>query len=167
MPALIEHPASRTSVSVSAIAECAFSIAEDYAVDYLRSAEEGGAEAAIRLSLALPPATLQHRVNMRFGLHADILEQGRLHDEVRLQWVSGSHLLPDFRGTLRFRIDGPRTQVLIDGSYRPPLGLFGELFDRFLGRHIAAMSLQDLANRIARYLGDRERSWRCTVPPCS
>jgi hypothetical protein len=153
----------RTNVSVSAIAECPFSIAEDYAVDYLRRAEQGGDEATIRLPLVVSPAALHHQVKIGFGLHLDILEEGRQHDEVRFRWSSGTRFLPDFRGTLRFRIDGTRTEVLIDGSYGAPFGLLGRVFDRVCGRALAHQSLQDLANRLASYLGDRQRTWAGAV----
>lgn len=160
MPTSSAPTAGRTAISVSAIADCAFSIAEEYATEFLRSAEAGGPEALIRIPLAVPNAALQHRVGVRFGLHFDILEKGRAHDEVRFRWTSGSRRLPDFHGTLRFQIEGLRTRILIDGSYRAPLGALGRAFDRIAGKHIARASLADLADRLARYLGAREHAWR-------
>ena len=97
-----------------------------------------------------------------FGLRSDVQDHGRLHEEVRLRWASGSRFLPDFHGTLRFRIEGTRTRILVDGAYVVPLGVVGTWFDRIAGRRIARASLQELADRIARYLADRERAWRAS-----
>jgi hypothetical protein len=154
--------ARRTHVAVSAVAQCSFSIAEDYATEYLSSAANGSTAAAIRLPWRLPLPALEHRVAMTFGLHYDVLEGGRTHDEVRIRWHSGSFVLPEFRGTLRFRINGTRTTVLVDGSYIAPAGVLGQLFDRLIGRHIAHASLTDFTTRLAAYLGERERLWRAS-----
>jgi hypothetical protein len=153
----------RTTHSVSAVANCPFSIAQEYATEYLRAAEAGCPQAAIRLRWPVP--ALQHRVAMTFGRHLDIAEEGRRHDELRLSWRSGSRLLPDFRGTLRFRIDRENTLVLLEGSYVAPLGFVGRLFDAVVGGRIARASLSDLANRIAAYLSARQQAWLRTFPP--
>lgn len=154
----------RTAIAVDALADCSFSIAEDYATEYLRGAEAGGPEAAIRLPWALPFPPLGRRVALTFGIHEDMLEGGRRNDEVRLRWRSGSRLLPDFHGTLRFQIEASRTRVMLDGSYEAPLGALGAVFDRVAGRRIARASLQEVADRIARHLTERERAWRAAHP---
>jgi hypothetical protein len=150
----------RTEISVSALAECSFSIAEEYATEYLRRAEAGGAEGTIRVPWPLPFAFLAHRVAFSFGIHEDDLEAGRPHDELRFHWESGSRLLPNFRGTMRFRIESLRTRVHIDGGYAIPLGAVGFCFDRTVGKPLARASLQELANRVAAYLGACESAWR-------
>jgi hypothetical protein len=154
----------RTEIAVDAVAECSFSIAEEYATEYLRSAEAGGPEAAVRFPWALPLPPPGRRVALTFGLHEDVLEGGRRHDEVRLRWKSGSQLLPDFHGTLRFRIEAARTRVLLEGSYDVPLGVLGRLFDRVAGRRIARASLQEVADHIALHLTQCERAWRAAHP---
>lgn len=149
--------ARRATVSVTALADCPFSIAQDYAAEYLQAAEAGGPEATIH---ALPLPILAHRVALRFGLHFDVTDGGRRHDEIRFFWTSGSPLLPDFRGTLRFRIVGLQTEVLLDGSYIVPFGALGHAFDAVAGRVIAKGSLDDLARRIARALAARQAAWK-------
>ena len=148
------------TLSVSALAACPFSIAEDYAIEFLRHAESGGEEAAIRLPLPQPLPPLRRVVALTFALHFDVEEAGRRHDEVRLRWDSGTSLLPDFHGTIRFRIEGASTRIIIGGSYTVPLGALGRLFDAVLGRHIASATLRDLAERLATTLAERERAWR-------
>lgn len=147
-------------VSLQAYAACPFSVAQEYAVDYLRRAEAGTDEAQVRVPVAFWPGLIRRRVTISFGLHYDVVEAGRPHDEIRLRWSAGTRFLPDFRGTLRFRIAGQGTDVLIDGSYRIPFGAFGRMFDVLAGRHLALASLNDLAQRIAGSLGSSERDWR-------
>lgn len=113
----------------------------------------------IRAPWPLPFPSLRHRVALTYGLHLDMLEGGRAHDEVRFIWKSHSVLLPDFRGTLRFRIANRATDITLDGSYVSPLGVAGRIFDRLIGERIARASLHDLADRIAAYLSERERAW--------
>jgi hypothetical protein len=143
-----------THLTVESIAACPFSMAEAYAGDFLRAAEAHGPEGAIGLSV------LRRDVKLSFGIQSDIADDGRLHDELHVRWVSGTPFLPDFRGSLRFRIDGERTRVHVDGSYAPPFGVLGVAFDRIAGRTIARASLQDLADRVARHLTQREAAWR-------
>ena len=135
----------RTEISVSALSQCSFSIAEEYATEYLLRAEAGGPEATIRVPWPRPFWFLRHHVALSFGIHEDILESGRRHDEVRFHWKSGTRLLPDFRGTMRFRIEARHTRVHVDGGYTIPLGPAGYCFDRVVGKRLARASLQELA----------------------
>jgi hypothetical protein len=151
---------AQRAVTAQAYAACPFSIAQEYAVDYLHHAEAGEAEAQIHVPVRLLPAFFQRRVAVTFGLHADATEAGRPHEEIRLRWNAGTPLLPDFRGTLRFRIAGPGTDVLVEGTYRAPFGALGRAFDDVVGRHIARASIGDLARRIATALETSERAWR-------
>jgi hypothetical protein len=160
MNASTTAPERRTAVTASAVAECPFSIAEEYAAGYLQSAEAGREAAYIRVSWFFPLNAFRRRVKLSFGRHLDVGEPGRSHDELRVHWTSGTRLLPDFRGTVRFRIDGMRTRVVIEGSYAVPLGVLGRAFDAVIGKRVALASMQDLADRIARYLAERESTWR-------
>jgi hypothetical protein len=153
------------TLSVSTLAECPFSIAAEYAQEYLQKAEAGEAESLVRVPLFPAWPAFAHRVRMSFGLHADTGEPGRRHDEIRLRWSSGTSLLPNFRGTISFRIDAARTRIVIEGSYDAPLGMLGRCFDNVIGKRIARASLQDLADRLAGFLEQRERAWRQSKGP--
>ncbi len=148
------------TITVSTLADCPFSIAAEYAQDYLRNAEASGAELLVHVPWFPSLPALAHRVRVSFGLHTDVTEPGRRHEEIRLQWKSGSRLLPNFRGTVFFRIEAPRTRILIEGHYDAPLGVLGRCFDSVIGKRIARASLQDLGDRLATYLERREREWR-------
>jgi hypothetical protein len=148
------------NISVSTLAECPFSIADEYAQEYLRNAEAGGIQSLVRVPWFRPLPALARRVQMTFGLHKDVTEPGREHEEIRLRWTSGTRMLPNFRGTLHFRIEALRTRIFIDGTYDAPLGLLGRCFDQVIGKRIARASMQDLADRLATFLEQREREWQ-------
>jgi hypothetical protein len=158
--------AMQTHVHQEALADCPFSIAEEYATMYLHRAERGGTEAVLHVPLCGhglfrgPSKT----VRFSFGIRKDSEEQGRSHDELKLQWIAGSPFLPNFCGTLRFRVAGTGTRIVLDGSYTPPGHSFGRVFDKVLGRRIAAKTCEDLVKRIAADLTDRERAWRRDAP---
>jgi hypothetical protein len=145
-----------TLVTVEQICECPFSMAQEYTEQYLQQAEGGGEKSRLRSPIPL----LGHRVKMSFGLWLDITEAGPQHEEIRLLWKSGTNVLPDFHGTIRFRIHGRDTLLGVEGKYVPPLGWFGAAFDTLLGRHIARYTLHDLARRICRFLEHSEHGWR-------
>jgi hypothetical protein len=155
---------AQRTVTASALAKCPFSVAQDYATDYLRRAQAGSSEAQIRVPLGFLPAALHRRVAITFGLHFDVVEAGRAHDEIRVRWTAGTPVLPDFRGTLRFRIaSGTSTTITLDGTYRVPFGQLGAWFDRLAGSRIAQSSAADLTARIARALERDQRDWRARV----
>jgi hypothetical protein len=79
-----------------------------------------------------------------------VTEPGRLHDAILLYWSAGTAVLPDFRGTLRMRIDGTRTWLILDGNYALPGGLLGAIFDVLAGRRITRATAADLLRRFAR-----------------
>jgi hypothetical protein len=152
------------TVTAEMTASCPFSIAQEYASDYFRSAESGHEEAEIRVPIRFLPTVIRRRVQLRFGIHSDGTEAGRTHDEIRVRWSSGTWLLPEFHGTVRLRIAGLATRVLVDGSYHAPFGVIGRVFDNLVGAHISRASVSDLAHRIAVYLEEREKEWRSRVP---
>ncbi len=160
----IAPPAHAARIAVEARAECPFSMAQEYAAEYFRAAELAGPEAEIGVRWRFPFPMLRHRVALSFGVHSDVMEQGRAHDEIHVQWTSGMPILPDFHGVLRFRIEGTGTRVLVDGWYLPPLGPIGRAFDRHVGRWIASESMRDLADRVAAHLTQREGAWRAQQP---
>lgn len=147
------------TVAAEALAACPFSIAQEYASDYFRRAESDHEEAEIRVPILFLPTFFRRRVGLTFGIHADDTEAGRTHDEIRVRWSTGTPLLPDFHGTVRMRIAGLATRILVDGGYHPPFGVLGYLFDWLIGAYIARASVSDLSHRIAAYLEEREQDW--------
>ena len=153
---------TKTHVHAEELADCPFSIAEEYAADYLRRAESGGPEAVLHVPIVGPGAfpAAGKTVRFSFAIRHDSDEQGRSHDELAVHWTAGAPLLPHFNGTLRFRIAGGRTRIVLDGSYAPPGCALGWIFDALLGHRIAQSTCEDLVRRLAADLTEHERTWR-------
>jgi hypothetical protein len=151
--------ATLTEISVARRCVCPFSIAQEYAQQYLQRTETGGSEPLAVYPFALPFFSLRRSVAMSFSLASDDTEPGRAHDQVLVRWTSGFGLLPDFRGTIRFRPEQNETLVMIDGSYKPPLGRPGAVFDRLIGKWIATSTISDLLRRITSSLEEQQGAW--------
>jgi hypothetical protein len=144
-------------VVAEALATCPFSMAETYAHEYLHEAERHTEAAAV--GMAWLPVALRPRVNLSFGVHVDVAERGRMHNELRVRWTPPVPIFPDFHGAVRFRISGTQTRVIVTGRYLPPGGPLGRLIDDLIGKRIAQATMRDLAERIARQLGVRHAAW--------
>ena len=127
-------------IHVQSLTDCPFSVAQDYATEYLRRAE----------------------TDFSFVVRNDTKERGRSHGELFVQWAARAPLLPRLfiHGTLRFRIAGSRTRLVLDASYVPPGALLGRIFDAVVGHRVAVKMCRDLVRRIAGELTEHEQAWR-------
>ena len=145
------------SLSAHRYAACSFSVAQEYAEDYLRDATFGSKDAFVTLGAFRRP------IRFRFGVRSDTTERGREHEEIVLHWVAGTRWLPNFDGTLRMRPSMPGTDLLLEGAYVPPGGALGAVFDRLVGRRFAHATAKALLEQIAATLAEREATWRAKV----
>jgi hypothetical protein len=69
-----------------------------------------------------------------------------------LSWkAEGSDAFPEFRGTVRV-VDSTRDEdsvLVISGTYRPPGGFAGRVFDATVGARIARATLDDLLRQLS------------------
>jgi hypothetical protein len=152
-----------SKIAVERIARCPFSVAHDYAEDFLRQIDERGAEVRVRVRDFVPTrrGKLRRRVRIVFERRLDESEPGRPHDAVALHWNAGTRLFPDFHGELRLRIASvDETLLTLEGEYRPPLGPLGAVFDALVGRRIARSTMSELLGRIAKAMERREEAYR-------
>jgi hypothetical protein len=65
---------------------------------------------------------------------------------IRLGWSpEGTNMIPSFEGRIDARDTGEQTcRLTISGTYAPPLGVIGALFDRVVGVRIARGTLDGL-----------------------
>ncbi len=156
-----------TSVLVERFVECPFAVTEDYAADYLRRAEAGGPESIVRASIFGSAAIVPRRkVAVTFGLRRDAGNAERSHDEISIFWDARSWMFPNFNGSIRFEVSSRGTRLILSGSYQPPFGLTGRIFDDLFGRHIAAATMRDYLERLAIDLETRDAGYR-SKPPTS
>lgn len=157
------------SVTAERIADTPPAADPERAAAFLERCEAATLEDQIRIPLAtlgIPLAgAITHPVALSFGIHGDLTEAVRSHEAIRFTWRTGTPLLPDFNGTLRFcSAPRDRTQLVFSGTYRPPFGPLGALFDRLFGRRAARATARDLLARIADELERGERAYRATHP---
>ena len=140
-----ERVVAPSHVKVETTVDCPFSLVLDEADHIFELVRSSGPEVRIAFrDMGLPfSGGFARRVITRSKWQPDLTERGREHDEVVFEWDARSRLLPTFRGTMRFRVGSiSQTRVIIEGSYLPPLGRFGRLFDRLIGEKLARVTLK-------------------------
>jgi hypothetical protein len=148
------------------VARCPFSVAHDYAEDFFRAASAGGIALHVPLRDVLPTlrGRLRRPVRIVFERRPDYADAGRAHDALDVAWTAGTRLFPDFRGVLRLRIASvDETLLTLEGTYRPPFGPAGRLFDLLVGRRIARASLCGLLDELADAMERREVAFRAAA----
>jgi hypothetical protein len=84
-----------------------------------------------------------------------------LNDLIRIRWTSeGSVVFPKFAGTLVVWGEGDAdlSFIELDGDYKPPLGLAGELFDETIGHRIAQSTARELLKDLKRGIEAESRA---------
>ncbi|MBV9439810.1 MAG: hypothetical protein JOZ24_07450 [Candidatus Eremiobacteraeota bacterium] len=157
--------AAVSRVVVESVVRCPFSVAHDYAADFLSDAERSIAvHVPLRDFIVALRGRLSRPVRLTFAVHPDDTEAGRTHDAMLIEWQAGTRLFPQFHGTVRLRIASvDATALRLEGAYRPPLGLLGRAFDAAIGRHIARATMRDLLARLGASLEEREAAYRAGV----
>ena len=140
-------------VVVERVVRCPFSVAHEYAEDFFAGASRG-------VDLHVPLRDLgriRRPVRLIAERRPDEDEPGRQHDQLDIDWSAGTRFFPDFRGTLRLRIESVETTRLsLEGCYQPPFGALGLVFDSLAGRRIARATMSDLLQRVGDALEARE-----------
>jgi hypothetical protein len=93
--------------------------------------------------------SVDHDVIVRFRRGRDAQN---LNDTFYVDWVpSGDGPYPTFTGFMNvYPENDPRfSRLEIDGTYIPPGGLLGRVFDAAVGRRMARTSVADFVNRLA------------------
>jgi PAS domain S-box-containing protein len=91
----------------------------------------------------------------------DVSDHSRLHEAFSFTWRGIGWLpLPVVHGFITVRPNGQLTRLTLDGQYVPPYGILGHLFDVVLGRRLAQLALDRMANDMASYVERREEQMR-------
>lgn len=140
--------AAKTTLHVTRFVDCPFSAVIEFAERALRE----------RPSIVFSPApAIREPGDLRTELTDDLTDRTRKHDALMLAWKpSLTRLFPDFHGVLTVRPQGRGAWLRIRGSYEPPFGFAGRVFDALAGRVIARLTLMRLLRGIAR---DAEHRW--------
>ena len=99
------------------------------------------------------PGAMQADVAPAFAVVNDELDLVRSHDALQVSWTPYAHLpLPAFSGTVTVRPAPKGATVRIEGTYDPPLGKAGEVFDAVAGKTIARATIRELLDEIAVFI---------------
>jgi hypothetical protein len=128
---------------------CPYDQTPQAAIAYLDSLplEDGKRVAVIRVEAG--DLTLERRVDM--SLHASQQAQADPGSIIMdIQWAAhDGGLYPVFTGTLTVEDTGGNfCRLNLDGSYEPPLGFAGQLFDAVIGQRIALAACRQLLDDI-------------------
>lgn len=149
-------------VRAERIAECPFSIAAEYAVTFLK--RDAGQPGRFTVHLGV----LRWGVTLSFGVLYDVADSARGHNEIHFVWSAHSRWLPDLTGVLRLSIaTHSETEIVLAGTYQPPFGLLGSVFDAAVGHELARATANDFVERVARSLEAEERAFRLAHPSAS
>lgn len=143
-------------------------IAEGYVESAIRAISPDGI-LRLRMPLHVPgrdPSAIEQDV--RYELHHRRDESG-LNDVIAIAWqVDGPVPMPGFQGTIGadWSSDGDDRQSVLrlEGTYAPPGGIVGELFDEAVGSLMATATMRDLLRRIARKVDSLPRSGEASHP---
>lgn len=145
----------KTTMRVTRFVRCPFSAAIEFAEETLRHRTD--------FTISAAPA-VAHHVTVAAHLAEDVSDTVRRHEALLIAWKPRLRLFPPFAGALTVRPKGRGTWLRIQGSYEPPLGAAGRLFDAIAGRFIARLTLQRLLGEIARGAEERWRAFKAELP---
>ena len=123
---------------------------------YFESLRGAGGVATVRLRVPIKGtgAALGLSIEREVCIEArNTRDDNNLNDVVRVAWrAEGSSLFPEFKGVLVVwaEADPQRSFVEIDGEYKPPLGMTGEIFDAIAGVQIAKSTAREFLNDLKR-----------------
>jgi hypothetical protein len=133
--------------------DCSFDRAPGYLTEYFGSLGAiQGSGATLPLRLQLPIASIARDVLATLKPTPGY----SLYENWAVTWIPkhpGPY--PSFEGRLDIKPDGPgRLRLELSGSYVPPGGSAGKLFDATLGKHIASSTMHELLNTLKAVLED-------------
>ncbi len=129
-------------------------LAED-AVTLLQHATDDAAEQADELSHTLRAQVAGLEVSREVTIHVGAFEPvGVTRSLVPLRWEAskGRLLFPELTADLEVSavvLDPPLTQVTVDGSYAPPLGVLGAGVDRLVLHRLAEATVHRFTHEVA------------------
>jgi Polyketide cyclase / dehydrase and lipid transport len=89
-------------------------------------------------------------VEVRYSLLYDWTKITPPRGGMAFAWRPGWRGFPSFGATLTVRPVGEETNLVLEGSYEPPGGVMGALFDRVVGQKLAARTMDALLDQLAR-----------------
>lgn len=140
----------------TAIVETPFAQAADMVENYLLKAVDADGKLTLHLTapgagVNLPGVQLEHSVEVTF----DRVSGPNETIVFRLSWKAiEARIFPVFRGTLTVAEDETykTCRLILEGTYHPPLGIAGAIFNAVLGSRIAHATAAELLEKLRAFL---------------
>jgi hypothetical protein len=146
-----------TNINESLRVECPYVRAKDYLMNAVSDASQAGLPGTLELTATLPATKAEFSKRVRVT-YAAAIDPMHFDQPWHVHWEpEPGGIYPSFDGQLVVRADDSyRFGILeLQGTYTPPLGAAGKLFDAALGHTIAAATAQRLLQNIAADMVDR------------
>jgi hypothetical protein len=136
---------------------CPYHLAQRYLAAAVGPYAASGQPGPLRLTVPVPGGKLEKEVVVTCGAAVDPMH---FDEPWRIHWKPQAGPYPEFDGELTVRADEnyESSQLELKGSYRPPGGALGAVFDRALGARIASATAQALLERVGSEMELRYRS---------
>ena len=140
-----------STLKETAIVETPYAQAADLVENYLLKAVDANGKLTLELTAAAAGLQLERPVDVTFhrvpGPNQTV--------EFRISWEAiDTAFLPAFHGTLTVAEDETykTCRLILEGTYDPPLGVAGAVFDAVLGSRIAATTATELLEKLRTFL---------------
>jgi hypothetical protein len=134
-------------LSESRIVGCPYNLAKGYLASALAPRIESGKPERLTLTATVAGGELEKDVLVTYGAATDPMH---FDQPWRIHWKPDGGPYPEFDGELTVRADEnyETAQLELKGSYAPPGGALGAVFDRAVGGRIATSTARALLERI-------------------
>jgi len=117
-------------------------------------AKDGVSRLQLRVPITTPADSYGTAIDREVRVEARRTHDGdRRADVIEIAWKpEGATVLPQFEGTLAVSHDraSERCTIALDGTYAPPFGAAGQIFDAAIGREIARATAREFLRDIKR-----------------
>lgn len=137
--------------------ECPYVRAKEYLENAVRDAAQAGLPGTLELTAAFPATNIKLSKRVRVT-YAPAFDPMHFDQPWHVRWEpEPGGIYPSFDGQLVVRADESYRFAILElhGTYTPPLGAAGRMFDAALGHTIAATTAQRLLQNIAADMVDR------------
>jgi hypothetical protein len=112
-----------------------------------------GGDLLAKVGISVGRLPIYKHVRLEIGLSSAALLPESVMLPVSWVAVGGPPIFPKMEGTLHAEPEGPGlTRLTLNARYDPPMGRVGELIDRAMMHRIAALTMTDFVERLARAL---------------
>jgi hypothetical protein len=114
-----------------------------------------GGDLLAKVGISVGRVPVYKHVRLEIGLSSAALLPESVMLPVSWVAVGGPPIFPKMEGTLHVEPEGPGlTRLTLNARYDPPMGRVGELIDRAMMHRVAALTMTDFVERLARAVAD-------------